>query len=52
MGREVVQHHPDHRGVWVMKIDQIAHAVGEVLVGPAVSDFHPAPGSVGVEEDE
>ena len=35
-----------------MEVDEISHAVGEVLVGAPVSDFHPAPGSMGVEEDE
>src|SRR5271170_1005314 len=35
-----------------MEIDQIAHAVGEVLVGAPVRDLHPAPWPVGIKEDE
>ena len=35
-----------------MEIDQIPHALGEVLVGPAVGDLDLAPGTVGVEDDE
>src|ERR1700674_4716710 len=52
MGGEVVHHHPDDRGVGIIDIDQLAHALGEVLVGAPVGDLHPAPGAVGVEEDE
>jgi hypothetical protein len=35
-----------------VKIGQIAHAVGKVLVGAPVGDLDLAPRPVGVEEDE
>src|SRR5712671_2718861 len=52
MGGEVVHHHPDDRDVGIVDIDQLAHALGEVLVSAPVGDLHPAPGTVGVEEDK
>ena len=52
MGREIVQHDPDHRGFGIVNIDQIAHAVGEVLVGAPLGDLHSAPRPMGIEDDE
>src|ERR1700681_145086 len=43
MGGEVVHHHPDDRDVGIVDIDQLAHALGEVLVSAPVGDLHPAP---------
>ena len=45
-------HHPDDWDVGIVDIDQLAYALGEVLVSAPVGDLHPAPGTVGVEEDE
>ena len=52
MGGQVVHDDADHRDVGIVEIDQVAHALSEVLVGAPVGDFDPAPRLMGVEQDE
>src|SRR3977135_4621200 len=52
MARQLVQDDADPLGQWIVQIDEIAHAVGEVAGGALVGDLDRAPGPVGVEEDE
>jgi hypothetical protein len=52
MGGQVVHDHADFLGLREVEIDQVLHALGEVLCGASVRHFHPSPGMVGVEEDE
>jgi len=35
-----------------VEVDQVSHALGEVGGGPPIGHLHPAPGLVGIEEDE
>jgi hypothetical protein len=52
VGREVVEHHPDHWGAGIVNIDQIPQAVCKVLVGAPVGNLHSPPGPVGVQKNE
>lgn len=52
VGRQIVQHDPDARCLGIVDINQIAHALGEVICGSAFGDFHLSPATVCIEEDE
>ena len=50
--REIVQNNADKLRLRIVRVDEIAHAFGEVLRRPLLRDLHMAPASVCVEEDE
>ena len=52
MGRQIVEHYADQRRLRIVEVDQLTHADGKVPVGAPVGDLDPAPGPMGVEEDE
>ncbi len=52
VGGEVVEDDADALGLWGIDIDEFAHAKGEVVSGALISDLDPAPGAMGIEEDE
>ena len=52
MGGQVVQHHPDPRGLRIIDIDQLAHALGEVSRRALLCDLDLAPEPVRVEDHE
>jgi oligopeptide transport system ATP-binding protein len=52
MGRQVFQHDADQLGLWIVKVDEITHALGEVAGDALVCDLDRAPGPVGIEEDK
>jgi hypothetical protein len=52
VGRKIVHDAADAVRVGIVRIGEIAHALGEVAGGPVVGHLHMAPGLVGVEEDE
>jgi hypothetical protein len=52
MSGEIVHHHADQFGIWVMDVGQIAHADGEVARGSMFGDLHMAPGPVRIEKHE
>ena len=49
---QIVQHHSDHRYVWVGLVHQPAHLKGEVLHGTLPGDSHVAPASPGLAGEE
>jgi hypothetical protein len=52
VGRQVVLHDPDARGIGIMDIDKFAHALGVVLGGAPRGDLDLAPGPMHVDADE
>jgi len=50
MRRQIVQHHANKIGTWVVDIDQIAHAVRKVGRGAMIRNLHVTPGFVGVQK--
>src|SRR5271166_2125281 len=52
VGGEVVEDDADALGFWEVDIDKLAHAKGEVVSGATTRDLDPAPGAMGVKEDE
>ena len=52
VGRQIVHHDADQIGPRVMDIDQVAHALGEILRCALVGDLHLAPWPVRIEENE
>jgi hypothetical protein len=52
VGRKIVQNDPDHIGLRVMEVDEIAHAFGKVLCGALFRDLDPPPGPMRIEKDK
>src|SRR5205814_10621701 len=52
VGRQIILEDPDARGVGIMDIDELAHAVGVIFCRPPLGDLDLAPGSVHVDADE
>ena len=52
VGRKIVQHHADHVRIWIMRIDEIAHAHGKIPAGSLIRDLHMAPRLMRIEEHE
>src|SRR6516164_128444 len=52
VGGEVVEDDAGALGFWEVDIDEFAHAKGEVVSGAMIGDLDPAPGAMGLEEDE
>ena len=52
MGRQVVLHDPDARGIGIMDIDEFAHALGVVFCRPPLGELDLAPWPVHVDADE
>ena len=52
MGRQVVLYDPDARGIGIMDIDELAHALGVVFGRPPLGDLDLAPGPMHVNADE
>ena len=52
VGGEVVEDDADALGFFEVDIDEFAHAKGEVVSGATTRDLDPAPGAMGVKEDE
>jgi hypothetical protein len=52
MGRQVILHDADARGIGIMDIDEFAHAVGVILGGAPRGDFDLTPRPVDVEHDK
>ena len=52
VGRQVVLHDADARGLGIMDIDEFAHAVGVVFCRPPLGDPDLAPGPMHVDADE
>ena len=52
VGGEVVENDADALGFFEVDIDELAHAKGEVVSAAMIGDLDPAPGAMGIEEDE
>jgi len=52
VGRQVVLYDPDARGIGIMDIDKLAHALGVVFCRPPLGELDLAPGPMHVDADE
>ena len=52
MGIQIVQHHSDHRSIWVGLIHQPPHLVGKVFHGASLGDRHVSPAGQGFAGQE
>src|SRR5215207_7403325 len=52
VARQVVLDDPDRVGVWIVNIDEFAHALGVILGGAPLGDLDLAPRPIGVEKDK
>ena len=52
MGIQIVQHHSDHRSIWVGLIHQPPHLVGKVFHGASLGDRHVSPARQGFAGQE
>ncbi len=52
MGRQIVGHDADQFRLWIVKVDEIAHAFGEVARPVPVGDPDHALGLIDTKEDE
>jgi hypothetical protein len=52
MGGQVIHHHPDHLGLWIIHINYAAHVFGEVVACAVIGDRHVAPPPVSIDTDK
>ena len=52
VGRQIVEHHADAIGLGIVHVDELAHALCEVVRGALLGDFGVSPGTVHVDKHE
>jgi hypothetical protein len=52
VGRKIVHDDADAVRIGIVRIGEIAHAVGKIAGGPVIGHLHMTPGLVRIEEDE